>query len=172
MSTFSCTAVPESTALAACIRCSKKHHFEIILQILCFFSAIDKKSHAFVGVLKEIFQNCPSYENASYQFLRQTVQCPCLDMPLFSCAIQSSTFMPKYGGSHHQQLFKWCILDAHVFENLCWHIFIPFGVSRTMKTSKISVYNTMYSQAVTHPSTNMAQCCLTSVIGRELVFST
>jgi len=30
----------------------------------------------------------------------------------------------------------------------------------------------MYSQAVTHPSTNMAQCCLTSVIGRELVLST
>ena len=29
-----------------------------------------------------------------------------------------------------------------------------------------------YSQAVTHPSTNMAQCCLTSVIRRELVFST
>ena len=29
----------------------------------------------------------------------------------------------------------------------------------------------MYSQAVTHPSTNMAQYCLTSVIGRELVFS-
>ena len=33
-------------------------------------------------------------------------------------------------------------------------------------------YSTMYSQAVTHPSTNMAQCCLTSVIGRELVCST
>ena len=30
----------------------------------------------------------------------------------------------------------------------------------------------MYSQAVTHPSTNIAQCCLTSVIGRELVCST
>ena len=30
----------------------------------------------------------------------------------------------------------------------------------------------MYSQAVTHPSTNTAQCCLTSVIGRELVCST
>ena len=28
------------------------------------------------------------------------------------------------------------------------------------------------SQAVTHPSTNRTQCCLTSVIGRELVFST
>ena len=27
-------------------------------------------------------------------------------------------------------------------------------------------------QAVTHPSTNTAQCCLTSVIRRELVFST
>ena len=35
-----------------------------------------------------------------------------------------------------------------------------------------NVYSTMYSQAVTHPSTNMAQCCLTSVIGRELVLST
>ena len=33
-------------------------------------------------------------------------------------------------------------------------------------------YNTEYSQAVTHPSTNSAQCCLTSVIGRELVYST
>ena len=30
----------------------------------------------------------------------------------------------------------------------------------------------MYSQAVTHPSTNTTQCCLTSVIRRELVFST
>ena len=30
----------------------------------------------------------------------------------------------------------------------------------------------MYSQAVTHPSTNTARCCLTSVIGRELVNST
>ena len=33
-------------------------------------------------------------------------------------------------------------------------------------------YSTEYSQAVTHPSTNSAQCCLTSVIRRELVFST
>ena len=33
-------------------------------------------------------------------------------------------------------------------------------------------YSTEYSQAVTHPSTNSAQCCLTSVIGRELVYST
>ena len=33
-------------------------------------------------------------------------------------------------------------------------------------------YSTVYSQAVTHPSTNTAQCCLTSVIGRELVHST
>ena len=34
------------------------------------------------------------------------------------------------------------------------------------------VYSTVYSQAVTRPSTNTAQCCLTSVIGRELVHST
>ena len=33
-------------------------------------------------------------------------------------------------------------------------------------------YSTGYSQAVTHPSTNPAQRCLTSVIRRELVYST
>ena len=31
--------------------------------------------------------------------------------------------------------------------------------------------STLCSQAVSHPSTNRAQCCLTSVIGRELVHS-
>ena len=44
-------------------------------------------------------------------------------------------------------------------------------IKSTLSINK-SVYSTMYSQAVTHPSTNMAQCCLTSVIRRELVFST
>ena len=34
------------------------------------------------------------------------------------------------------------------------------------------VYNIVYSQAVTHPSNNTTQRCLTSVIGRELVLST
>ena len=37
---------------------------------------------------------------------------------------------------------------------------------------KTKVYNTRYSQAVTHPSTNLARRCLTSVIEREPVFST
>ena len=36
---------------------------------------------------------------------------------------------------------------------------------------KQKVYNTGYSQAVTHPSTNPARRCLTSVIRRELVLS-
>jgi hypothetical protein len=40
------------------------------------------------------------------------------------------------------------------------------------KNSKVNAYSTEYSQAVTHPSTNSAQCCLTAVIRRELVFST
>ena len=37
---------------------------------------------------------------------------------------------------------------------------------------KGKVYGTWYSQAVTHPSTDQARRCLTSVIGREPVFST
>ena len=40
------------------------------------------------------------------------------------------------------------------------------------KKKKRNAYNTRYSQAVTHPSTDRARRCLTSVIGREPVFST
>ena len=36
---------------------------------------------------------------------------------------------------------------------------------------KKEAYNTCCSQAVTHPSTGQARRCLTSVIGRELVYS-
>src|SRR5207253_8161949 len=36
---------------------------------------------------------------------------------------------------------------------------------------KRKAHSTRYSQAVTHPSTNRARCCLTSVIGREPVLS-
>ena len=43
--------------------------------------------------------------------------------------------------------------------------------TKTMSEKK-KVYSTRYSQAVTHPSTNLARRCLTSVIGREPVFST
>ena len=38
------------------------------------------------------------------------------------------------------------------------------------KDQRQYLYDIKYSQAVTHPSTNLVQCCLTSVIGRELVF--
>ena len=38
--------------------------------------------------------------------------------------------------------------------------------------TKRNVYSIRYSQAVTHPSTDLTRRCLTSVIGREPVFST
>ena len=44
--------------------------------------------------------------------------------------------------------------------------------TRCAKFKQENVYNIVYSQAVTHPSTNTTQRCLTSVIGRELVLST
>ncbi|RUS68663.1 hypothetical protein EGW08_023572, partial [Elysia chlorotica] len=43
---------------------------------------------------------------------------------------------------------------------------------RSIKKKKKEVYSTWCSQAVTHLSTNHARRCLTSVIGREPVFST
>ena len=48
----------------------------------------------------------------------------------------------------------------------CW-----WGFWWGRKWEKGLAYSTKYSQAVTHPSTNLAQCCLTSVIRRELVLS-
>ena len=47
-----------------------------------------------------------------------------------------------------------------------------FLVNFFEKIKVAKAYNTRYSQAVTHPSTNRARGCLTSVIGRELVHST
>ena len=47
-----------------------------------------------------------------------------------------------------------------------------FNYERTLCWKDKNANSTWGSQAVTHPSTNQAQCCLTSVIGRELVFST
>ena len=46
------------------------------------------------------------------------------------------------------------------------------GNEKKKNTKKTKVYSTRYSQTVTHPSTNRTQRCLTSVIGREPVFST
>ena len=46
---------------------------------------------------------------------------------------------------------------------------IVFGLYREKINEK--AYSTRYSQAVTHPSTNRARRCLTSVIGRERVYS-
>ena len=43
--------------------------------------------------------------------------------------------------------------------------------SKTRRTKKKCVYNTWCSQAVTHLSTNHARPCLTSVFGREPVYS-
>ena len=42
----------------------------------------------------------------------------------------------------------------------------------TCNSSKIKVYGTRYSQSGSHPSTDRARRCLTSVIGREPVYST
>ena len=42
---------------------------------------------------------------------------------------------------------------------------------RDVRKTKSEAYNTGYSQAVTHPSTNPARQGLTSVIGREPVLS-
>ena len=61
---------------------------------------------------------------------------------------------------------------------VCWSTEYVYSIVWNICRKKNSIltpkidYNIVYSQAVTHPSTNTTQCCLTSVIKRELVLST
>ena len=48
---------------------------------------------------------------------------------------------------------------------------VQLFVNNIAKREKLKDNSTQWSQAVSHPSTNWAQHCLTSVIRRELVFS-
>ena len=48
---------------------------------------------------------------------------------------------------------------------------VPMIFLTEQAKGKEKIYDTWYSQAVTHPSTDQAQHCLTSVIGREPVLS-
>ena len=53
---------------------------------------------------------------------------------------------------------------------MSWKRFLWWKTKKGKKRRQ-NVYSNLYSQAVTHPSTNRSQPCLTSVIGRELVYS-
>ena len=74
------------------------------------------------------------------------------------------TIVSRY--SHHQQCWN-------IFQKVCIHYQRASARKRARDAARWKkAYSTEYSQAVTHPSTNSALCCLTSVIRRELVFST
>ena len=93
-----------------------------------------------------------------------------------------------YTGTHYTRATLWqpsTILLSHQNTNVRGHGSSPQNIDNHVKSVLFSsnnnvhkilswqnVYNIVYSQAVTHPSTNTTQCCLTSVIGRELVLST
>ena len=70
------------------------------------------------------------------------------------------------GKSFVIQQFLWLIVHGWSTENLS---FWPHLDEQSKKLQ--NVYSNLYSQAVTHPSTNRSQPCLTSVIRRELVYS-
>ena len=70
------------------------------------------------------------------------------------------------GKSFVIQQFLWLIVHGWSTENLS---FWPHLDEQSKKLQ--NVYSNLYSQAVTHPSTNRSRPCLTSVIGRELVHS-
>ena len=73
---------------------------------------------------------------------------------------------------------SWAKIWAKIFDHLDLYTGAPFSYyprenrkgRKGMQKSK-DANSTQCSQAVSHPSTNRAQHCLTSVIGRELVYS-
>ena len=78
-------------------------------------------------------------------------------------------FTTDLGNLYNRNIFK-TSLYIYIFQDEKCRLMRNLSLS--MGKTKSDAYSTKYSQAVTHPSTNLAQCCLTSVIGRELVFST
>lgn len=64
------------------------------------------------------------------------------------------------------------IMESEENAQMCLNIDAPHEERKRKKRKSKRVYSTRYSQAVTHPSTNRARRCLTSVIGREPVLST
>ena len=71
-----------------------------------------------------------------------------------------STCGPQFFLKKHMT-YQWRVLNN-----------ILFSFKLSLECKKVqNVYSNLYSQAVTHPSTNRSQPCLTSVIGRELVYS-
>ena len=76
--------------------------------------------------------------------------------------------------SHHRRIWMstWstCLVDWLRFSQGVVSQSVSLLVTKGGKTMQ-NVYSNLYSQAVTHPSTNRSQPCLTSVIGRELVYS-
>ena len=91
----------------------------------------------------------------------------CIDGPPFMLSL---TIL--HDGSQVHRPF-WACLDMYVPCTVwCLNVHFSKCLQKTLKSQPKKVYGTRYSQAVTHPSTNLAQCCLTSVIGQELVLST
>ena len=70
------------------------------------------------------------------------------------------------------------LLKRKTVESLCVWKLVLFGLTarrpcvRSLKSQAKKGSNTKDSQTVTHSSTNLARRCLTSVFGREPVFST
>ena len=71
----------------------------------------------------------------------------------------------------HDWLLRKTVNLSQQKKNHLWSPIFMLTMPLKHQHNKI-VFNTLCSQAVTHPSTHKAQCCLTSVIRRELVFST
>ena len=95
--------------------------------------------------------------------------------PLFS-----TPFSPEYrlvcllmDGGHVSvmAILNNCLHGAHCGAKCISHHHRPGSFYTNIKKKKRKAYDTRCSQAVTHPSTGRARRCLTSVIGREPVFS-
>ena len=83
---------------------------------------------------------------------------------LFVCFTNSNIYFFFHEIIIYSPIFYECIKRyLHYFQT---------QVKWKRKKKKKNDNSTRCSQAVSHPSTNRAQCCLTSVIGRELVCST
>ena len=90
----------------------------------------------------------------------------------FSCYITRIPWVElwkiSFAKHHNKKFVLYCFYHYH--HHLALVAWIKIYLLR-VRNELFYAYSTWYSQAVTHPSTDQARRCLTSVIGQEPVFS-
>ena len=137
-----------------------------LLQEVCIESGSHVSHNLLYSGLKKAHSKKKSFINRTTYTLKCVVEILCKE----SCFLLVGSLLNGHmSWRRRQHLTKGfgCPLDPPASPIGSDSVRVMATKGKTMQ----NVYSNLYSQAVTHPSTNRSRPCLTSVIGRELVHS-